>query len=436
MKKLKKLLGGFLFCLLLAGAFGICASAMNSVNRKEDIVIYRNNGTQAGPEDFFEKVLVLAYGRTSCPNTKNMLTLTAMLRSQGYSVQGVLMDVDSSQAELDSYEDANPYVAVAHHSSYNSQMWSLYRELSGAGGSSMTLPLTLVLDENRTIVGWSTGYDSSLTALVKSLAGEPDSDSGNNDSAAGDQNGRRYKITYHLNGGKQDSRNPDYYYAGDSIPLYDPVREGYTFQGWAVEEYAGNYMVYIYPHFQEDFTLNAVWKKNPQPPKPKLNKTKVTLDVGKTYQLRLSNAPGKVTWKSVNSSIVSVSSSGKIKAKKSGKISVRATCQGKSYKCTVTVLPAKQKLSYAKSRKAGSVTLKWKKDKAAKGYQISYSTDKRFRKSVKNIWVKNISSYSRTLTGLKKGKTYYFRVRSYGTWKNTRLYGDYSSTVKVTVRRK
>lgn len=69
---------------------------------------------------------------------------------------------------------------------------------------------------------------------------------------------------------------------------------------------------------------------------PKLNKTSVSLNVGKTYTLKLKNAT-KVTWKSNNKKIAKVSSKGKITAVKAGTTKVYAVYKGKKYYCKVTV---------------------------------------------------------------------------------------------------
>lgn len=76
-----------------------------------------------------------------------------------------------------------------------------------------------------------------------------------------------------------------------------------------------------------------------------INPTKKTITKGRTYQLQASvkpsNASNKaVKWKSSNSSIVSVSSTGKIKGLKGGVATITCTSAEKSYKatCTVTVV--------------------------------------------------------------------------------------------------
>ena len=49
----------------------------------------------------------------------------------------------------------------------------------------------------------------------------------------------------------------------------------------------------------------------------KLNKTKLTMNVGGVYHLKVSGTNKKVTWSSTDSKVASVSS-GKVKAKKTG----------------------------------------------------------------------------------------------------------------------
>ncbi|MCR4690118.1 MAG: fibronectin type III domain-containing protein [Lachnospiraceae bacterium] len=57
--------------------------------------------------------------------------------------------------------------------------------------------------------------------------------------------------------------------------------------------------------------------------------------------------------------------------------------------------------------------IKYTTDTECSGYQISYSTNKKFKKSVKKKTVKSAKKKSLTIKKLKKGKTYYFRVRAY-----------------------
>lgn len=69
----------------------------------------------------------------------------------------------------------------------------------------------------------------------------------------------------------------------------------------------------------------------------KINKTKKTLKVGQTYQLKITGTKKTVKWKSSKKSVASVSSKGKVTAKKVGKTNITATVGGKTLKCKITV---------------------------------------------------------------------------------------------------
>lgn len=73
---------------------------------------------------------------------------------------------------------------------------------------------------------------------------------------------------------------------------------------------------------------------------PYLNKTKLSLESGKTYTLKLKGSNVK-KWSSSNNSIATVSSKGKVTAKKDGKATITCLAKNnKKYKCTVTVKKA------------------------------------------------------------------------------------------------
>lgn len=69
----------------------------------------------------------------------------------------------------------------------------------------------------------------------------------------------------------------------------------------------------------------------------KLNKTKLTLKKGQTYQLKLSPDQKKVKWSSSKKNVVSVSKKGKLTAKKAGNATITAKVGKKKYTCKVTV---------------------------------------------------------------------------------------------------
>lgn len=69
----------------------------------------------------------------------------------------------------------------------------------------------------------------------------------------------------------------------------------------------------------------------------KLSATKKTLTKGKTYTLKMLGTKKKVTWKSSKTSVATVSSKGKVTAKKAGTATITATVGTKTYKCKITV---------------------------------------------------------------------------------------------------
>lgn len=93
------------------------------------------------------------------------------------------------------------------------------------------------------------------------------------------------------------------------------------------------------------------------------------------------------------------------------------------------VKPAKVTLRNLTTSKKHTIKVTWKKVTCS-GYQIRYSTSKSF-KTYKTLTVKKGSTVSKNISKLKKGKTYYVKVRAYKTANGKKVYGAFS-TVKKT----
>ena len=91
------------------------------------------------------------------------------------------------------------------------------------------------------------------------------------------------------------------------------------------------------------------------------------------------------------------------------------------------VKPAKPTISSVKSKASKKLTIKWKKAKNAKRYQVQVATNKSFTKNVKT---KYTSGRSITMRGLKKGETYYVRVRAINGYKCGKWSAKKSQKVK------
>ncbi len=157
-----------------------------------------------------------------------------------------------------------------------------------------------------------------------------------------------YTLYYNANGGsgapssQRVKANTGFYLSSSK-----PSRSGYTFLGWSTNKNAtsASYSPGAGVRLNSNVTLYAVWKKNAtvNPTSVSLNYSSITLNVGNTKQLNAtvspSNATNKsVTWSSNDTSVVSVSSSGKLTAKGPGIATITVkTSNGKTRTCKVTV---------------------------------------------------------------------------------------------------
>ena len=167
----------------------------------------------------------------------------------------------------------------------------------------------------------------------------------------------RYKITYYLNGGKNDSKNPSVYY-NQNITLKNPTRKGYSFVGWYSDSACRKKYPKVTTKSKGDIKRYAKWAK---------------ISVGKASTPSLTNLKGK------------------------------------------------------------KMQVKLRKVAQASGYQITYTTDKRFKSNVKSTYT---SALTKTLTALKTKKTYYVKVRAY-KYDSTKakVYGSYSSVKAIRIKK-
>lgn len=89
-------------------------------------------------------------------------------------------------------------------------------------------------------------------------------------------------------------------------------------------------------------------------------------------------------------------------------------------------------ITTCKSEQKGAVTLKWKADPNASGYEIRYSATGNC-KNGKPIIVKGRNSTSKVISNLVPGRLYCFCVRTYTISHGKRVYSDCSANKTVTV---
>ena len=189
-------------------------------------------------------------------------------------------------------------------------------------------------------------------------------------------------------------------------------------------------------------------KKTPDSQNPsttnKLKKQKITKvsstykkSVGQSFTLK-PKAKGKITYKTGNKKVATVNSKGKVTVKGTGKATITVTAKATSTysksvkKITVYGVPKKPEMKKLTAGKK-KFTIQWKKDKKADGYQVQYSTDKKFKKNVKSVNVSKKSTKA-TVKKLKKGKTYRVRVRSYKKINGKKYYSGWGKVKSVKVR--
>ncbi|MCC8045180.1 MAG: fibronectin type III domain-containing protein [Clostridiales bacterium] len=171
----------------------------------------------------------------------------------------------------------------------------------------------------------------------------------------------------------------------------------------------------------------------------KLSDTKLVLDSGDsvyvTYAVTLGGktVSASATWKSSDTSVAKVSSKGKIVAVGAGTCKITCKAKGVSKSIRIIVNPKKVSSISTLSKTKTKVQLKWKAQSGVTKYVIyMYDKDLEEYTVVKSV---NGSLNSATISGLKKGTTYKFKIRAYVKYNSKKYYGAYSTVYKVTTKK-
>ena len=180
-------------------------------------------------------------------------------------------------------------------------------------------------------------------------------------------------------------------------------------------------------------------------------RAKSTINAKNTYKKYLgdnkfklnakTDSDGTVKYKSSNTNVVKVSSKGEITIVGCGEakvtISVKATDDYKavSKKVTIKVLPETVQNFKVKALSGGKVKCTWKgKSTKNTNCQIQYSLNKQFKNAKTFSSKPSLKSGSYKGKGLKKGKTYYLRIRAIAKSGGKSYTGKWSKTIKVKVK--
>lgn len=204
-------------------------------------------------------------------------------------------------------------------------------------------------------------------------------------------------------------------------------------------------VTYYLPVTSLDITVGE--SKNADLPKNSITASDVTKTYStaeQSFRLKASNtAKLPMTYCSDNKNIRVDANSGKVTVKKkyigSATITISTEVgngyQAASKKVKITVSPGKVKLKSVKNSKGKKLQVTWSKQSYVTGYQLQYSTSKSFKSGNKTKTVSKNSTVKKTLSGLKKGKTYYVRIRSYRTVSGKKYYASWSTVKKVKIKK-
>ncbi len=168
----------------------------------------------------------------------------------------------------------------------------------------------------------------------------------------------------------------------------------------------------------------------------KLSSSSLTMALNSSKTLKATLAPSplyssKVTFKSSNTKVASVTSKGVIKAVGLGQATITVTTSDGSKlskKCTVKVIPQTVKNLKQSAMTASSVTFSWSKIAGVTGYKV-------YKLNAKNKWelASTTSKLTYTDKSLSMGDVAQYKVRAYTKVGTITYYGAYSSVLKVTM---
>lgn len=147
---------------------------------------------------------------------------------------------------------------------------------------------------------------------------------------------------------------------------------------------------------------------------------------------KITKGNGKLTYKSGNTKVVTVSSKGTLTPKGIGRTTITVVANETSdyretiKKITVTVIPQKPSITRVDSS-AGKLTVNWNKATDAHGY-VLYRTTGSNGAYKKIAIIRDEGTTSYTNSGLEGNKRYYYKLRSYKKVDGRTIYSDYSST--------
>ena len=110
-----------------------------------------------------------------------------------------------------------------------------------------------------------------------------------------------------------------------------------------------------------------------------------------------------------------------------------SVCNAVTTKIKVTVKPKATSLTKLTNPSKSKLTAVWKRNSKVTGYQIQYAANSSFS-SAKTVTVKGNTTVKKSITtSIKKGKTYYVRIRTYKTVDGKNYFSGWSKALKLKI---
>lgn len=204
----------------------------------------------------------------------------------------------------------------------------------------------------------------------------------------------------------------------------------------------GTYYIKIYPYelFHDTGRYNLKYDEKVMTKSISVSGNKVVTE-GQSLKLKAKISPSNTTdktveWSSADTNIASVDrKTGKVITYRPGKVNITAAAQdGSNVTKVVTVIvkPKKMNTPYGYKTAKTKAYVSWGSNYGVSGYQLQYSTNKKF----KNAVTKKYSANKTTTTLKKLGKhKYYIRVRGYVKKGRKYYYGKWSGKLVINMKR-
>lgn len=193
------------------------------------------------------KPKVLLYFKTDCGNCKGTIQDLAKYIKMFSGADIYALEINSkSKSEVAEFKAQYgcDEITYCYGGLNNTSMWDYYRKVAGSSDAAVTTPVIIYISaDNR--LQWGTIGRQSASDVLKALQEYCGYD--------------YYSITYELNGGTNNSENPEMYQSSTGTVLKDASKEGFTFGGWYTDAAFTQRVTEIAQGTTGDLTLYAKW---------------------------------------------------------------------------------------------------------------------------------------------------------------------------------